>query len=148
MIDKIIDGFSKIGEWLSKFFSGLFDILVFPFKLIVSLIDGIFYFITVLFDIVVIVIKIFVSLFQYIFALISGLFRSISSWLTFSVKGNISFPSSSGEGFNTVIDILGGTGILTVVPIVATAFVWFYFILKIVGLIGGHINVRPFGRSD
>lgn len=157
MLDKIIDGFNNIIDFLSSFFSSIFDffgkffeglinILLVPLQLIVSFLEGVFYFIAKLFEVVVLIVRIFVALFQYIFALIAGIVRSIASWLTFSVKGNISFPSSSEIGFTTVIDILDGTGILTVVPVVATAFVWFYFVLKMIGLFGGQIQIRPFGR--
>lgn len=157
MVDKIIDGFNNIIDFLSsffssifsffgKFFEGLINILLVPLQLLVSFLEGVFYFIAKLFEVVVLIVRIFVALFQFIFALIAGIVRSIASWLTFSVKGNISFPSSSEIGFTTVIDILDGTGILTVVPVVATAFVWFYFVLKMIGLFGGQIQIRPFGR--
>lgn len=157
MLDKIIDGFNNIIDFLSSFFSSIFDffgkffeglinILLVPLQLIVSFLEGVFYFIAKLFEVVVLIVRIFVALFQYIFALIAGIVRSIASWLTFSVKPNLSFPSSSEIGFTTVIDILDGTGILTVVPVVATAFVWFYFVLKMIGLFGGQIQIRPFGR--
>lgn len=157
MLDKIIDGFNniidflgsifgKVFDFFAKFFEGLINILLVPLQLIVSFLEGVFYFISKLFEVVVLIVKIFVALFQFIFALIAGIVRSITSWLTFSVKGNISFPSVSESGFSTVIDILDGTGILTVLPIVATAFVWFYFVIKMIGLFGGQIQIRPFGR--
>lgn len=157
MLDKIIDGFNniidflgsifgKVFDFFAKFFEGLINILLVPLQLIVSFLEGVFYFISKLFEVVVLIVRIFVALFQFIFALIAGIVRSITSWLTFSVKGNISFPSVSESGFSTVIDILDGTGILTVLPIVATAFVWFYFVLKMIGLFGGQIQIRPFGR--
>lgn len=157
MLDKIIDGFNniidflgsifgKVFDFFAKFFEGLINILLVPLQLIVSFLEGVFYFISKLFEVVVLIVQIFVALFQFIFALIAGIVRSITSWLTFSVKGNISFPSVSESGFATVIDILDGTGILTVLPIVATAFVWFYFVIKMIGLFGGQIQIRPFGR--
>jgi phage-related protein len=155
MIDKIIDGFngilqffSPVFDFFSGLFSSLFDLLQKPLELLFHFLDGIFYFFAQLFTIVVLVVKIFVALFQYIGALIAGVFRQIRYFLSMNIQGDINFPSESNSGFAVVFDILKGTGILSVVPIVATAFLWFFFVLKMISLFGGNIYVKPFGRGD
>lgn len=157
-IEKIIDGFNKIISFVGKLFKGLFDLLASgfnslldflekPISLLFYLLDGIFYFFAQIFNVVVIVVKLFVALFQFIGAVILGVFRTIKMWIIPDLTGNTHFPSATHEGFKTVIDLLMPTGLMTVVPMVAIAFIWFFFIIKIIGLFGGNIMISPLGRG-
>lgn len=147
LLGLIKDGFMKMIGFFVDIFQSLFDLLAKPFQLLFILFEGIFYFISVLFQIVVKIIMIFVAIFQFIFAVIAGVFRTIAKWLTVSPSGDVSFPSVSNQGFGVVIDLLQPTGLMTVVPMVAIAFLWFYFALKMIGLFGGQIMISPFGRG-
>lgn len=147
-VDKLLEllksGFQKIIDGLFAFI----EFLAKPLAFLLALLEGIFYFITKLFEIVVQIIMIFVACFQFLFALFAGVFRTIANWLTVNPSaGDVSFPSVSNTGFGTAISILQPTGLLTVVPMVALAFVWFYFILKMIGLFGGQIMISPMGRG-
>lgn len=156
---RLIEGITSFMYWMGTLFSSLFhflrnfldaltDFFAKPLALLWQFLDGIFYFITQLFVVVVLVIKIFVASFQFLGSLCLGIFRTITSWLNPSFSGVSRFPTSaSNEGFATVMDIIAPTGLLTVVPIVATAFLWFYFVLKIIGLFGGDIMIAPHGRG-
>jgi len=154
-IEKIIAGFQAVLSFLGNIFSNvfdffgdvfqkLFDIIAKPLQLLFDLLEAIFFFFLKLFEIGVMIIKIFTAFFQYVYALGQGIFRTISSWSHISVSKGTSFPSASGQGFNAVIEILQPTGLMTVVPIVATAFLWLFFVIKILGLLGGDISVSPF----
>lgn len=131
----LIHAFTTLFKWLGKIIGYL-----------VEFFEGIFYFIWKIFEVAIAVVKIFVALFQFIFALGAGIFRTIKSWITVSPQKDLSFPSVSMKGFSVVTDILQGTGILTVVPMVALAFLWFFFVLKMIGLFGGQIMIAPEGR--
>lgn len=157
--EKIINGFNTFISFIGSLFKRLFDLisagfnslldfLEKPLSLLYYFLDGIFYFFYQIFNIIVLIIKIFVASFQFVGSLILGIFRTIKMWLTVRVDGNISFPSSTHQGFATVIDILQPTGLLTVVPMVALAFLWFFFVIKMIGLFGGSIYVSPFGKGD
>lgn len=157
-IEKIIDGFNAVISFLGALFQPLFDLIADgfnalldflekPLALLFHFLDGIFYFFVQLFNIVVLVIKIFVAFFQFLGALILGVFRTIKMWLIPSLSGDTNFPSATHAGFKTVIDLVAPTGLLTIVPMVAIAFVWFYFIIKMIGLFGGQIMINPLGRG-
>lgn len=147
-VDKLLgllkDGFDKMIDILFL----LIQFFAKPLAFLLQFLEGIFYFITVLFQIVIQIIMIFVALFQFLFAIIAGVFRTIYMWLTVNPNPNdVSFPSMSNTGFGVVVDLLQPTGLMTVVPMVALAFLWFYFILKIIGLFGGSLMITPFGRG-
>lgn len=144
LLGLLVDGFNKIIDFLFVFISFLAK----PLAFLLSLLEGIFYFISVLFQIVVQIVMIFVAMFQFLFAIIAGVFRTIKSWLTVNPNSSdVSFPSMSNRGFGVVVDLVQPTGLMTVVPMVALAFLWFYFILKIIGLFGGSLMITPFGRG-
>lgn len=156
--DKIFTWLNKILSFLGELFSGLFelianavntilDIIVKPLSYLYYFLEGIFYFFMKVFDIVVMIVKIFVASFQFLGSLIMGVFRTIRLWLTVDLSTNTNFVSASGTGFQTVMDIIRPTGLLTVVPVIAIAFLWFFFVLKMIGLFGGNISIAPFGRS-
>jgi hypothetical protein len=146
IISHISNDFSKMFTFFSSLFSNLFDFLEKPLALLYFFFEGVFYFFEKIYFVVVLVIKIFVACFQFVGALFVGLFRTISWWLNVSPTADTHFPSASGQGFETVIDIIRPTGLLTIVPLVALSFVSFYFVVKIVGLFGGSVS-SPFGRD-
>lgn len=145
--DKIIEGFNNFIGFIGNMFKYLFDFLEKPLMLLYQLLDGIFYFFYQLFNVVVAIVKIFVASFQFIGSMILGLFRTIKLWLTVDVTPDTNFPSATHQGFQTVIDLVAPTGLLTVVPLVALAFLWFFFVIKMIGLFGGEIHIAPFGRG-
>jgi len=159
-IEKIISGFEAVMQFLGGIFSNvfdffgdvfqkLFDIIAKPLQLLYDLLMAIGYFFVKLFEVGWLVIKIFTAFFQYLGALITGLMRTIRAWFNISVNGNTNFPSASDEGFTAVIGLLEPMGLLTVVPIVATGFLWLFFVIKIIGMFGGEISVSPFrGGKD
>lgn len=157
-IEKIVDGFNKVISYLGNLFKPLFNLIADGFNKLIDFIakplsylywflDGIFYFFEKLFFIAVLIVKVFVALFQFFGALCLGVFRTIKLWLIPSLSDHTHFPSASQTGFSTVMDVIAPTGLLTVVPIVAIAFCWFFFVLKIIGLFGGSIYVSPFGKG-
>lgn len=134
----IVDGFNKIIDLIAMLMQFLAKILGYLLEFLI----GIFYFIMKLFEVAIEVIKIFVACFQFVFALAAGIFRTIKLWITPQISGSVSFPSISNKGFSVVMDAVAGTGLLTIVPMVALAFLWFYFALKMIGLFGGQIMIR------
>lgn len=157
---KIIDGFNVALSFIGSLFSSLFDLisgsfqslfefLAVPLGWLVSFFEGVFYFFEKLFTVLVVIVKIFVALFQYLGSLIAGVFRMIKGFLTVDVNASTKFVSTTEQGFSVVVDLLHGTGLLTVVPLVATAFVWFFFCLKVFQAFGGTISVSsPFSNSQ
>lgn len=144
LLGLLVDGFKAVIDMIFSFI----EFLAKPLSYLLEFFVGIFYFIYKLFEIVVSVVMIFVALFQYFFSIVAGLFRMIKGFLTVTPNANdVSFPSVSNQGFAVVTDLLQPTGIMTVVPLVALAFVWMYFILKIIGLFGGSIMIAPMGRG-
>lgn len=147
-VDKLLglisSGFSKVIAMIFSFI----EFLSKPLSYLFEFLKGIFYFIFKLFEIVVQIVMINVAIFQFVFALIAGIFRTIKNWLTINPSASdVSFPSMSYRGFEVVTDLLQGTGLMTVVPLVALAFLWFFFVLKMIGLFGGSIMISPFGRG-
>lgn len=144
LLGLIVEGFDKLIDFLFM----IVQFFAKPLAYLLQFLEGLFYFISVLFQIVVAIVMIFVALFQFLFAIIAGVFRTIKMWLTVSPNPNdVSFPSVSNSGFGVVVDLLQPTGIMTVVPMVALAFLWFFFIVKIIGLFGGSIMITPIGRG-
>lgn len=127
----------NLGEFIGELLGGLVEFLTLPLALLLSLLQGIFHFINVLFQIVVMILTIFIALFQFIFSISGALFRTVFSWVGFTATGSVNLPSASRQGFETVLDQVGGTGLLTVIPTVLIAVVWLLFAYKIIGLIGG-----------
>lgn len=147
-VDKLLGlisiGFSNV---IDAFFK-LIEFIAIPLSYVLEFLKGIFYFLYKFFEIAVQIIMIFVALFQFVFALIGGVFRTIKNWLTINPSaGDVTFPSVSHQGFAVVTDLLQPTGLMTVVPLVALAFLWFFFVLKMIGLFGGSIMISPFGRG-
>lgn len=142
-IEKILDGFKRVGEWITHGFAELFKFLAKPLTYLFYFLDGIFYFFTVLFNIVVKVIMIFVALFQFVIALITGFLRTMYDLLTPSFNtGQVHLPSSSGQGFSVVLDIVDPVGLLNIAPYVLIAIVWGAFIMKMLALFGGQVTAK------
>jgi hypothetical protein len=157
-IEKILHGFnsilsflggalSNLGNLIADSFTALFDFLEKPLSYVFYFFDGLFYFFLKLFDIIVLVLKVIGGMFQFMGALIAGVFRTIRMWLVVDIHPDTKFPSASNAGFQTVIDLVTPTGLITVVPVVAIAFCWFFFALKMISLFGGSISVSPFGKG-
>lgn len=141
-IEKILTFLVSLGRLIVDGFTGLFDLLAKPLTYLFYLLDGIFYFFMQLFDIVVKVVMIFVGLFQFIFALIAGLFRTLHGLLFPTFDQPTNMPANSRQGLDVVLDLVDPIGILDIVPYILVAFVWFFFILKILALFGGNIVAK------
>lgn len=161
--DLLSSGFKALGNALSEIFGGLFqqlfDVLESAFRklfeflgkslgLLIEFLEGIFYFIAKLFEVVVKVVTLFVMLFQFVASLTGGVVRTLVFWMNpdFSAQ-EIQFPSDSHQGFMVVMDLVAPTGLLTIVPRIATALLWIAFVLKTLGMIGGQIMVNPLGSG-
>lgn len=144
-IDTILDFFRGAFDNVIDAFEKIIDFLAVPLMYLLEFLAGIFYFVVKVFDVIVHIVMIFVACFQFLFSVIAGVFRTIFYWTNVTPTSDVVFPDASSSGFATVMDILQPTGMLTVVPLVATAFVWFYFIYKIIALFGGQIIVKAGG---
>lgn len=128
------DGFTFIGDMLQRFVSFLAK----PMSYIYYFLDGVFYFIYQLFAVVVKIVMVFVALIQFFVAMIAGFLRTIGRMLTINFKDTpIHYPSDTSVGMQVITDLVAPMGLLTVVPGIALALVWFMFAYKVIGLIGG-----------
>lgn len=135
-IERIMQLFFNLGEFIGSLFNGFIEFLTLPLALLLSLLEGIFHFIGVLFQIVVLLMTLFVSFFQLFFSVVGAFFRTIYSWVGFAPSGSVNLPSWSRQGFETVLEQVGGTGLLTVVPNVLIGLLWIMFAYKMIGLVG------------
>lgn len=135
----IAEGIGRLIEFIGRGFNVLLDFLAQPIMFLLTLLEGIFYFISVLFSVVVKIIQIFVALFQLFFSIVSGLISSFDLDASFNPGdvGSINLPYYSSHGFQAVMDHLIGTGLMTVVPYALTALLYLFFARKVVGLLGG-----------
>lgn len=141
-VDTLMRFLSGLGNFIGDAFNKLMSFLAVPLGWLISLIDGIWYFISRLFYVVVEIIDIFVALFQFIFALGAGFLRTIKGllWIDFS-KTPVHYPGGSQEGMNVVIDkVLQPTGFMDVVPMILLAVIWLLFIVRVFALLGGEVN--------
>jgi hypothetical protein len=156
-IDNILSGFNSIIDFLGSLFDPLFklisggfnallDFLEKPLSLVYYFFEGIFYFISKIFDVVVLVIQIFIAFFQFLGSISRGLFNTLHYWLIPNLSDNTHFPSASDQGFQTIMDLLQPTGLLTVVPVIAIALTWIYFVMKVVALFGGDVSFNGSGK--
>lgn len=131
----ILDFLSSILEYLSDGFSKLFSLIAKPLSYVFYFFEGIFHFVAVLFDVVVKVVMIFVALFQFLGALALGFMRTLQYLLvpTFNTS-TVHLPSNSSQGLNVILDLVAPTGVLTVVPYICLAVIWFVFVMKIFAL--------------
>src|SRR5690625_4499118 len=141
-IEKIITGLKNIGDFLGSLLQDLIDLIVIPLAFLLELLEGIFYFIAKLFEIVVHIITIFIALFQFLFAVVSGLFKTISNWIGLTPVDNYHIPSDAELGFSETLKVIGGTGLLTVVPSILIAILWIFFAIKIINLFGNKGDIK------
>jgi hypothetical protein len=133
----ISSGINYIGDMIAK----LIEFIAKPLSYIFYYFDGVFYFLYQLFLIISKIIMIFVAILQFFASIVVGFMRSILSMLTIDFNATpINYPSSSYQGIQAVLDIFQPMGVLTVVPMIVLAIVWFYFAKRVIGLIGGIIN--------
>lgn len=144
-IEKIFEALSKMLSFVAGLFSNLIEFLLKPLSYLLYFLEGLVYFINVLFQVVLKVIMIFVALFQFVISLCKGIYRTVMSLFDANITSEYqNYPSTTWEGFSTVLEVVNGTGLMNVIPAVATVFVWLLFIVKIVGLFGGNISINPF----
>jgi hypothetical protein len=134
LLGALQQGFNFIGDMI---FEAL-KFLAKPLSYVFYFIEGIFYFIYQLFNIVVKIIMIFVALIQFFVAIVAGFMRTVIAMLTINYSAVPPvYPGGSYQGVQVVLDLLQPTGILTVVPYIILAIIWFGFVKKMIGLIGG-----------
>jgi len=147
-IEKLLQIIVNAAKYIGDIIYKLIEFLLLPLSYLLYFLEGCLYFINVLFQVAMKTVMIFVALFQFLFAIISGFMKTIFSMFNPQINTDgVSFPSVASQGFQTVLEIIAPTGLLTVVPVVATFFLWFYFIIKIIGLFGGQIMIKPFGNG-
>lgn len=117
----------------------LLNFLAVPLGWLVSLIEGIWYFLTKLVTIVIKVIDIFIALFQFLGSLALGFLRTIKALLFIDFSRTpVNYPSSTGTGMQLVVDkVLQPVGFLNVIPAVLLALLWLFFVIRVIGLLGG-----------
>lgn len=137
LLSSLTGGFKFVGDMLYR----LISFIVKPLSYLFYFLDGIFYFIFQVGLVIYKVISIFVALFQFFIAIVAGFLRFIGSMLFIDFsKTPINYPSTSQKGVQVVLDLLQPTGLMTVLPIICIALLWFFFVKKIIGLIGGEIR--------
>lgn len=135
-IENIMDLFFNLGEHLSTLFNGFVEFLTLPFALLLSLLQGIFHFINSVFQIIILSVSIFVALFQFFFSIVGALMRTVGNMVGFAPSGSVNMNYATQLGFETALEQIGGTGLLTVVPNVLIAVIWLLFAYKVIGLLG------------
>lgn len=139
--DKLFSMVSGSVSFIGSMFGKLFDFLAKPLSYLYYLLDAIFYFIYQLFNVVVKIIQIFIALLQFFGALVVGFVRTLGGMLTISFsKTPIHYPSESMKGIQTVINLVDPIGLLNVVPLIIIALTWFFFVKRVIGLLGGDIK--------
>lgn len=134
LLSSLMGGFNFIGDMIYKLITWISKPLTYLFYFL----DGIFYFFYQLALIVWKVISIFVALIQFFVSIVAGFFRFIGAMLTIDFsKTPVNYPSASGRGISIVLEVIEPIGLLKVVPLILIAVTWFFFIKKIIGLIGG-----------
>jgi hypothetical protein len=130
-------GFGFIGDMIYQ----LVQFLAKPLSYVYSFFEGIFYALLKLFEVVVLIVKIFTAFIQFFGAIVAGFFRTLFSMLTIDFSQTpINYPSISYQGIQVVIDLVQPMGLLTVVPSICLALIWFFFVKQMIGLVGGGIT--------
>lgn len=138
-------GFTYVGQIIQN----VLEFIALPLSYLFYFFEGVFYFIGKLFEVLLLVLSIFIAIFQFMFAIAAGVLRTLKAMLFPNfTEAFINYPSASRTGFETVLDVIAPTGLLTVVPAIATVFVWFFFSLKILGLYGFGVAIRFGGGSS
>jgi hypothetical protein len=139
---KFVDGLfsllSKGINFLGDMIGKLIEFIAKPLSYVYFFFDGLFYFLYQLFSVIVKIIMIFVAMFQFFVAIVAGFIRTVLAMLTIDFNAKPThYPSSSFQGIQAVLDVFQPMGILTVVPMIMLAVVWFFFAKRMIGLIGG-----------
>ncbi|EJP95780.1 hypothetical protein [Bacillus paranthracis] len=140
MTDAILKGLSKIGNVFVNGYKTFMEFLAKPLGYLLDLLEGIVYFFASLFKIVVLIVKIFVALLQFFWAVATSVIKTLLMWIGVVPSGKVYLPHEAQNGFQVVIDKLMPTGIMTTVPLVATAFLWLFFGMKVFSLYGGSMG--------
>lgn len=137
-VDYIFDFFSWIGSLIADGFNALFNLLVSLFNGIFVFLDFIFYFFAQALTVIFLTLKIFIALFQYLFVISSMFLRAIFSFIIPHWEPYV-MPESeySNAGLNAFLKFIEPTGLVTVVPLILSCFVWFFFVMKVLKLFGG-----------
>ncbi|MED1652181.1 hypothetical protein [Bacillus pacificus] len=140
MTDAILKGLSKFGNAMVNGFKSFMEFLTKPLGYLLEFLEGIFYFFACLFKVVFLIIKIFTALFQFFWATATSVIKTLLMWIGVVPSGKVYLPHEAQNGFQVVIDKLMPTGIMTTVPMVATAFLWLFFGMKVFSLYGGSMG--------
>lgn len=140
MTDAILKGLSKIGNVFVNGYKTFMEFLAKPLGYLLDLLEGIVYFFASLFKIVVLIVKIFVALLQFFWAIATSVIKTLLMWIGVVPSGKVYLPHEAQNGFQVVIDKLMPTGLMTTVPLVATAFLWLFFGMKVFSLYGGSMG--------
>lgn len=137
-VDKLLGLLSGIAKFLGDMIYAGFKFLERPLALVYYFFDGVFYFVAQVAIVIYKIISLFVALVQLFVALVAGFLRTVGSFVAVDFsKTPISYPSSSRVGVDWVVELLQPTGLLTVLPMIALALLWFFFVKRMIGLIGG-----------
>ncbi|PAF30774.1 hypothetical protein [Paenibacillus sp. 7516] len=138
-VDTLMSFLSGAFEVIGKGIQTLLNFLAVPLGWLVALIEGIWYFLTKLVTVVIEVIDIFIALFQFLGSLALGFLRTIQALLFIDFSRTpLNYPSSTGSGMQLVMEkVLQPVGFMTVVPSVVLALVWLFFVVRVIGLLGG-----------
>jgi hypothetical protein len=142
-VDKLLSLIRDTSKFIGDMIYKLYEFLAKPLTYVYYFFDGVFYFFYQLWNIAVKAIMIFVALIQFFAALTMGFVRTIKGMLTVDFNSTpINYPSTSYQGIQAVLDVVDPIGILDIVPLIILAVVWFLFVKKILGLLGGEIQTR------
>lgn len=122
-----------------SFFEGLIEILLMPLKLLYYLLDGIIYLISRLFLMLVDLLVFIYRLMQFLFSMSKMLIDFILDIITFRIDLlSYSIPVTTvNTGMSVVTEIFNKLGIMSVLPILLTVFLWFAFAQSTIKLFRG-----------
>jgi hypothetical protein len=140
-VDKLLSLIRDSAKFMGDMIYKLYEFLAKPLTYLYYFFDGVFYFFYQLWNVAIKSIMIFVALLQFFIALTMGFVRTIKGMLTVDFNATpINYPSTSYQGIQAVLDVVDPIGILDIVPLIILAVVWFLFVKKILGLLGGEIR--------
>lgn len=126
----------------------LVEFMAAPLELLFDLLTGIFYFIFQLFAILIYIVQLFHALFQMFMSFAAALLNTLLGFTNFSTYGTIEAHSHIREGMNFFYERLEMYGVMTTIPNVINAFVWFIFAINMIGLIGSKGQIKgTFGKT-
>ncbi|PGT07292.1 hypothetical protein COD05_16000 [Bacillus cereus] len=140
MTDAILRGLKAVGNGIVKGLEASLDFFSKPMGYLLELLEGIVYFFACLFKVVVLIVKIFTALLQFFWAIATSVIKTLLMWIGVVPSGKVYLPHEAQNGFQVVIDKVMPTGLMTTVPLVATAFLWLFFGMKVFSLYGGSMG--------